>query len=379
MASTAVGVVIRQQAWFRPLLELGEIHSFPVENIDLVPLQPTGAFRARVLLGRGPVEHDLTPEFIFWFDHGEQEYPAFQCPSIGPRGAALKLTSKPRRIVASADEALGLVEISLVQPVDSSFRVQYEREPQGEEPDAPAAMVRQWLSESRMWLEQAVGLYALYQYPVVWEPLGVHPVVGFVDLKAQTFQMATRIEPDNFIPFRLRVDGKLRDGQLVDDGLVDLPRLQNRRLHFPLFLLQRALWQRNVQLRFLETFLLLDYLTGQSVVEDPSRAQREHLYGIIESCVQCDHPEHVERVRSLKHIVLQAPLRERLEVYLERLGVAHDDQALRRMLRIRNDLAHARPVDERILAQVELEARVLAREVMRRELAAQGITFGEAV
>jgi hypothetical protein len=65
-----------------------------------------------------------------------------------------------------------------------------------------------------------------------------------------------------------------------------------------------------------------------------------------------------------------------LDLYLKRLGVAHEEQALRRMLRIRNDLAHARPVDENILAQVELEARALAREVMRQELASQGVTFG---
>ena len=127
----------------------------------------------------------------------------------------------------------------------------------------------------------------------------MHPVVGFVDLEAKTFQMATRIEPDNFIPFRLRVDVKMRDGQLDDNGLIDLSRLENRGLHFPLCLLQRALWQRNIQLRFLETFLLLDYLTGQSGVEDPGRPQREDLYEILDTCVRRDHPEHEQRVKAL--------------------------------------------------------------------------------
>ena len=378
MASTTVGVVVRQHGWFRPLLDLESLDAFPVEKIDVVPIQPTGAFRARVLVGRGPVERELTQEFLLWFDHGEEEYPVFQSPSIGPRGAALKLTSKPRRIVISADEALGLIEISLVQPVPASFRDQYQGESQNDAPESPAAMVHRWLSEAKIWLEQAVGLYALYQYPVVWEPLGVHPVVGFVDLEAKTFQMATRIEPDNFIPFRLRVDVKMRDGQLDDNGLIDLSRLENRGLHFPLFLLQRALWQRNIQLRFLETFLLLDYLTGQSGVEDPGRPQREDLYEILDTCVRRDHPEHEQRVKALKHVVLQAPLRERLDAYLRRLEIEHSDEGLRRMLRIRNDLAHARPVDEGVLAQVELEARTLAREVMRRELASQGITFDGA-
>ena len=195
-------------------------------------------------------EHDLTPEFLFWFEHGEEDYPVFQSPSIGPSGAALKVTSKPRRVVASADEALGVIEISLVQPVHRVVpSAVQEAEPRGDTPDAPAATVRRWLSEAKAWFEQTVGLYALYQYPIVWEPLEVHPVVGFVDLEAQTFQMAA-IEPDDFIPFRLSVEGKVQDGHLVDGGLVDFSRLADCGLHFPLFLLQRALWQRNVQLRF---------------------------------------------------------------------------------------------------------------------------------
>jgi hypothetical protein len=376
MASTAFGVIVRQQAWFRPVIDLQNIGPFPIDQIDVVPLDPVGAFRARVLLGRGPVERDLTPEFFLWFEHGAQEYPVFQCPSIGPSGAALKLSNKPRRLVASGDEALVLIEISLIQPVHESFRAQYEADQQPHAQGGPAAIVRHWLSETRRWLEQAIGLYALYQYPVVWEPLGVHPLVGFVDIETQTFQVATQIEPDNFIPFRLDPSARLTDGHLADGGLTDFSRLGDRALHFPLFLLQRALWQRNVQLRFLETFLLLDYLMGQSKVEDPSRLQREELFAVIEDHVHQNHPKHVERVKALKHVVLQAPLRERLKLYLERLGVAHDEESLRRMLKVRNDLAHARPVSEDVLMQVELETRTLAREVMRRELAAQGIAFG---
>jgi hypothetical protein len=303
MTSTAFGVVVRQQAWFRPLLDLQDVSPFPVDEIDAVPLHPASAFRARVLLGRGPVERDLAPEFFIWFEHGVQEYPVFESPSIGPKGAALKFSSKPRSLTASVDEALGLIEISLIQPVHESFREQYEAEQQPHAQGGPGAIVRGWLREAKKWLEQAVGLYALYQYSVVWEPLGVHHLVGFVDLKTQTFHGSSIIEPDNFIPFRLNPAARLKGGQLADDGLIDFPRLADCALHFPLFLLQRALWQTNVQLRFLETFLLLDYLTGQSEIEDPSRTQRERLYEIIETCVRRDHPEHEERVTALKHVV----------------------------------------------------------------------------
>ena len=375
MASTNVGVVVRQQAWFRPLLDLQNVAPFPADKVDTVSLHPIGVFRARVLLGSGPVEREFPSELVLWFDHGEQAYPIFQCPSIGPSGAALMASSKPRRLSVAADEGLALIETSLIQPVPESFREQYESEHEPQARDGPAAVVGRWLTETRTWLEQAIGLYALYQYPVVWEPLAVHPVVGFVDMAARTFKLATRIQADNFIPFRLAPHTKLKDGHLADDGLVDFSKLGNPSLHLPLLLLQRALWQRNVQLRFLETFLLLDYLIGQTEIQDSSRAQREELYRVIEECVQ-SRPEHQERVRALKHVVLQAPLRERLSIYLARLGVNADAETLRQMLKIRNDVAHARPVDDHLLARVELNARALARDVMRRELAIRGVTFG---
>jgi hypothetical protein len=81
----------------------------------LVNLSSSQGARARVLVGRGPVEHELTPEFLLWFEHGELEYPIFQSPSIGPPNAALKLSSRPRKIVATADEVVSMIEISLVQ------------------------------------------------------------------------------------------------------------------------------------------------------------------------------------------------------------------------------------------------------------------------
>lgn len=375
MASTNVGVLVRQQAWFRPVLDLQKVGPFPADKIDTVPPHPVGVFRVRVLLGRGPLDREFTSEFVLWFEHGEQEYPCFQCPSIGPSGAGLKLSSKPRRLTVSADEGLVLIETSLIQPVPESFREQYEAEQELQPQGGPAVVVGRWLHEARTWLEQAIGLYALYQYPIVWEPLAVDPIVGFVDIAAQSLKLATPIQLDNFIPFRLDPHTKLKDGHLADDGLVDFSRLGNRALHFPLLLLQRALWQRNLQLRFLETFLLLDYLIGQSEIHDPSRFQREELYKLIEECLR-SRPEHQERLRALKHVVLQAPLRERMNLYLARLGVKVDEDVLRQMLRIRNDLAHARPVDADLLACVERDARALARDVMRRELACQGITFG---
>lgn len=372
---TSVAIVVRQQAWFRPHIDVEGVAPFPVDQIDAVQLHPSGVFRARVLIGRGPVDRDLGSEYMLWFDQGESEYPSFQMPGIGTPGGAVMLSGKPRRLMAAPDEALCLVEVSLITPVTESFANSYRKD----SPDTPneaMTVVQQWLAESKRFLEQAIGLYALYQYPVVWEPLGTHPFTAVVDLASQSTQIRTIIEGDVFIPFRLKLGTRIQEGYLVDGGLASFGALAGHRFHFPLLLLQRALWQRNVQLRFLETFFLLEYLVGQSPVKDQIRDERAAFYDIIEDVFTKNHPEHLGRVKALKHLALQAPLRERIQHYLTHLGVKHDVEQIRQMLAVRNDLAHARQVDGLTLVFAEGAARALCREALRRELAAEGVTFG---
>lgn len=157
MAQTSIGLVIRQQGWFRSHATVEGLSDFSVDKANALPLQPTGSFRARVLVGRGPVEHELTPEFLPWFEHGELEYPVFQCPSIGPPNAALKLSSRPRRIVATADEVLSMIEISLVQPVSPTFPQGLEETTGADADPAATALVQRLQTEALAWLEQAIG------------------------------------------------------------------------------------------------------------------------------------------------------------------------------------------------------------------------------
>jgi len=374
---TTVAVIVPQQGWFRASVDVTSVSALEPDKINLVPLNPTGAFRPRVLVGRGPLEYELGPEFLPSFGHGEEPYPVFQTPSVGPRGAGLYARTAPRRITATSDDAICLIEISLVQPVHPSFQEEYERSSDSDLSAEPAATVGLWLNQARTWLERAIGLYALYQYPLGWEPLAIHPIAGLVNIATRVFRHKTPMLTDNFIPLKLNLTGRMRDGHLNDQGLVDLPRLGDH-LHLPLVLLQRALWQRNVQLRFVETFGLLDYLTSQCALADPARAEREQLFVVLEAFIRREHPDHETRLRALKHMILQAPLRERLTVYPRHRSIPHDGGMIARMLRVRNDLAHARPIDSQELAEVELATRLLAREAMRRELAAQGVRFGDS-
>lgn len=373
---THIGLVVRQQGWFRAFVDVETIPLFSSEEANSIIVHPTGTFRVRVLVGRGPVQHDLPSTAILWFGHGQEQYPAFTCPNIGPPGAGLYAKHKPQSVGALADEALCLIEVSIIQPVPKLLAEQFEKET--EETNDTESMVQALVTEARKWLEQAVGLYALYQYPIVWEPLGVTPLVAFVDLEAKKLKPVTYTKKDNPIPFRLNVAPKLQDRQLIDDALGGLSQLGDGKFHLPLLLLQRTLWQKDVQLRFLETFLLLDYMTSQSTVQDAQRQGREELYSAIEGFIKKEYPEHEARIQGLKHVVLQAPQRQRMSDYFAHLGVVCDDGFLRRMVKLRNNLAHARNVDSTELTEIELKARVLARQVMRMELEAKGLTFGNS-
>ena len=172
----------RQQAWFRAHVAPDGLPPFSSKHANALSPLPVGSFRARVLIGRGPVEHELTPEVLFWFEHGEQEYPTFQCPSIGPSGAGLKVSSRPRTILATEQDVLCLIEISVVQPVGPEFHRQFEESTAENLDNTSAEAVKKWRDEALAWLERAIGLYALYQYPIVWEPLAVTDSITLFDV-----------------------------------------------------------------------------------------------------------------------------------------------------------------------------------------------------
>ena len=108
--------------------------------------------------------------------------------------------------------------------------------------------------------------------------------------------------------------------------------LSRAKLHLPVLLLQRSLRQASVPLRFMDSFLMLDYMTSQSGNTDLRQAERERLHGYLADFVSSEHPEHAERIKALKRIIQQAPLEERLSACLERLAIRVDDEILRDML-----------------------------------------------
>jgi hypothetical protein len=382
MPETSTVLVVRLQAWFRAMVDSETLEPFAVEKADQIALNPIGALRSRVLLGRGPIEHQLSPQVSLWFDHGEEPYPVLQCPSVGPKGAGLRMSTAPVWISAKEQEAISLLEVSAVQPVDSALPDAYSLEVRdgpdvegGRELRPASAFVQGILAEASRCLDQAVGLYALYQYPIVWEPITSCPLVGFADLEGSTLRNMTQVRADNFVPFRLRAGTKIQDGHLVDGVLASLPLLAEGDLHIPFVLLQRALWQKNVQVRFLENFLVIEHLMGQFAKEDADRNAREEFFATVDRMVQGECPQHLDRLRSLKGVFIQAPLRKRLEEYFKHLGIDPDDDLIPRMLKLRNDLAHGGKISANLLLGVELETRRAARRIMEKELALRGVSM----
>ena len=384
MCETSVGLVVRHHAWFLASAEHEGLDPFPLDEVNTVSLSEPGETLGRVLIGRGPLQRDVQPTPRFWFEHGENPYPVFQCPSIGPAGAGVYGDTKPTRLTADDDDVVVLLDVASFHPVSTTFPAEYAEEgmptvdTDGQRIVGPHhSMVERLLGENHARLVQAIGMYALYQYPIVWKPLGVFPAAALIDVVAKTQQLMTPLPVDNFIPFRLKAEPKVQNGLLVDDALTHLHRLASDDLHLPLMLLQRTLWQTSVRLRFLETFWILEHLADLTKTTDKERKEREELHGRILGFVSRECPQHVDRWTSMKGLIVQRSARQRLQDYFAYRGLDCDDGFIGRMLKLRHALSHGGDIESDELASVELEARALAREALRRELAARGIEFVE--
>jgi hypothetical protein len=374
----AVGLSIRQLAWFRAFVETENVRPFPIEEIDQFILWPLNRFQVRTILGKGPINRKVSPSVQIAFSHGQEEYPVFQHPGIGPVGAGMYARRKPaRRIQVNDDEAAFLLEVSSFHIVGKEFREIVKYKEAHNAPGSPSEIVMQLLKQAGYVVEKAIGAYALYQYPLVWEPLGIEPRITLADPVTKKCAFPWRQELDTHIPFRLNPTQKLKGNQIADACITEVVKLaDNQKWHLPLLLLQRALWQKSTELRFLESFLLLEHLVGQSDIPDCRKEERQELFRIIESSVVNSNDQTKARVNAIKHIILQAPLKERLSQYLTGLEIQCDPALLGNIMKSRNDLAHGRSVGDQTIKDVARETFVLARLALRKELANQGLDFG---
>lgn len=378
--SGAVGLSIRQLAWFRAFIETESVNPFPIDEIDQTSLWPLNTFQLRTLLGKGPMNRVLRQSVEISFNHGQEEYPVFQHPGIGPVGAGMYARRKPPiHFQINADEAAFLIEVSSFQIVGKEFRDLVDKKEIDNSPDSPSGFVTRLLKEAERAVEEAIGAYALYQYPLVWEPIGIQPRITLIDPITKKCAFPWRQEFDMLIPFRLNAKTRMKGNHVTDSCIKELVRLGgNQQWKLPLLLLQRALWQKNTELRFLESFLLLEHLVGQSAVPDSRREERQELFRIMELSVMNTSEENRQRISAIKQIILQAPLRERLSQYLASLGIRCEPALLGNIMKSRNDLAHGRFLDEQSIKNVARETFVLARLALRRDLAAKGFDFGSA-
>lgn len=368
-------LLVRYRQWFRPFFDISNLPIFEPSAIDSVALGPANVFRTRVLVGRGPFQHSIFAIPQLWFGQGDSSYPTFTAPNSGPAGAGLFATPKSSKVEASDSEGICVVETSIIYPVAEDFLANHEQERRDVGLTPPSDIVSRLLSDSKKWVEQTVGLYALSQYPLIWEPLATEQMSHHIDLAKCKSRDITSQNLDFQIPFRLDPSSMIKGHHLDDGVLKNLPQLQNTDLHLPLLLLQRTLWQKNAQVRFLEAFWLLDFLASQHKAADPERGERERMYSLMQEFFEKNHPEFNTRIQSLKHVVLQASQRNRMEAYFKHLGIAWNQEAIRRMTALRNALAHARSADATELALVGGELILLARAVMKLELEARGFSF----
>jgi hypothetical protein len=377
-------LVLRQQAWFRPFVEVGDLPLFPTGDITRVRLQDLGKPYLRLIVGKGPVSHALPALFTAYFEHGEKDYPTFECPGIGPPGSALMASPDAKTVEASEEQALLLADVVVVYPVAPEWLDQFEHEEitagEGGMPcfGANNRLVVQQLSALREILDVAIGAYALYQYPVVWRPIAHTYDVLVLDPSEKSYKNKTPFNLDNFVPCMLRLAPKLDGANLKDAVGRNLGALAGMGLHVPFLLLQETLWQDNINMRFIHEFWILEHLVsmhGRELKPDPAIEEFAHS---LEAVVGQQFPSFLGHFKSRKGALIQPTLTQKLSAYAKDRGFEFDEKIFVRAKQLRNEISHGEKVDSDEITYVETFFRELVWRMVRTEMEARGVTLRES-
>ena len=404
-------LVFRQRAWFRPHVVVDDLPPFPTDGIDTIQVTAPNTWGAKLPIGRGPVTYQLPATYQLHFEHGEEPYPSFMCPSTGPSGAALLGEAARRNVSVHKDSALFLVEFTLVRAAPSTWVEQYDAEMEaysktgGPRQGPMIDLLWNPLSLSRRCLDMIVGAYSLYQYPLVWELLTRSQEIIHVDLENGSFKAKSPIDSDNFVPFLLRADDKIVCGRLADAVGGNLDELFQLDMHLPLVLLQQNLWQKDLRLRFLTQFWIMEHLSHKHA-DGKSNPEVRSFVEKLEQVVKQQFPEHADFFRKKKGSLINPSLADIIVRYCDDLGISTDERLvqqaavvvnlvsgnvgaegerispLKRLIRhaimVRNRLSHGGEAVAKEVAGLELLIRELARRMIRKEVETAGVVLQES-
>jgi hypothetical protein len=379
-----VGLMLRQMALFRPTVVREGLKPLPHDCVTTLKCKPeANTWSCRRLLGTGPLCFEL-PNPLPFFEQGPMEYPAFQCPGIGPVGAGLKIRNIPKKMNFSAEDALYMLEFVIVRGIERQSWETYlaaQKDPNLIRMGFPPAVqaIQQEMNLARHCMDALIGAHVLYQHALVWEQIVRTQTLFMVDPIAMTSSaqhLIYGIYGDCCIPFFLDAKARLRNDTEVDDALSPvIGNVVQSDMQLPLLFLQQSLWEKDLRLRFLQEFWVLEHLSNrcsEAAIVPKTRAQ---IVERLEEAARYMPADLAEFVTSMKGRLLSPSVRERISVYCGINRLAVDQDFLRGAIAIRNDLSHGAKVDEAKLHCTELELKRLVRQALCRELARSGVSL----
>jgi hypothetical protein len=255
--STSVCLVVRTQAWFSASVVLDTLVAFNTKALDEFPLPNPNTVNIRSWLGRGPCTHKIGASATLYFDHGEESYPIFTWPSVGPKGAGAYTTPVMRTLVADEHTAIFCVEAAASIPVAPEL---FDKAPETLD-ESTKLLVTSALTGTRNIVNSLVGAYALYQYPLIWEYMDERHQWMMLDVMVKaargTFEQR---QMDNWVPFKLNAHTKIDSDGMLHDGITkNVAALTKEEFRQPLVFLKDSMWHTDMRTRFLLQFWILEY------------------------------------------------------------------------------------------------------------------------
>ena len=368
---TLVALVVRSQAWFTASVVLDTLGPFNTHLFDEFLVPTPNTVNIRSWIGKGPCTHNIGGSASLYFDHGEEVYPTFTWPSVGPKGAGVHSTPVMRTLVANETTAIFCLEAAASIPVDPEL-INKEFKHLDE---STRELVTQNLNTTKNIVNSLVGAYALYQYPLVWEYMDERHQWLIIDVESKVSKGAfeTR-QMDNWLPFKLKAHTKISTSGMLQDGVTkNITELTRDEFRQPLVFLKDSMWHADIRTRFLLQFWILEYFAEKYSEGVAENKDIKAFVESLEQMVEEKFPPFVDHFKARKGELTRLTLTQKVQACFRTMRIRYDDGLFKRIKAVRDSLSHAGEFKEDELREMELYLREVVRHVIRQDLELNGI------
>ena len=372
---TSVLLVTRSQVWFSASVATETLGPFNAQTLEKFPMPTPNGINLRTWIGKGPCDCDIGASATVYFDHGEESYPIFTWPSFSPKGSTVYATPRMRKLIADEHSAIFVLEVATSIPVAPDL---FEKVPELVS-ESENRFIMNCLTANRTAAHVLIGLYSLYQYPLVWSYMDERNQYVLVD--AATMQVKPTFEPkqvDNWFPFRLDVCGKIGEDGLLRDSISQhfaefSSLLAKEEFRQPFIMLKDSMCHTDIRTRFLMQFWIVEYFSHKYTEQLQPDRDIQIFVQDLEKVVNEKFSSMAEHFRSRKGELTRLTLLQKIKSCFQSMRIQYNEVLVRKAKAVRDSLSHASDVGEHELREMELYIRELVRHMIRRDLELQGI------